>query len=79
VVRSSFETCPGIQKFVRPIPEYFPCPHCGGEVEIWSDEDVGVCTTCTEEVGRRAKEQSCLDWCESADKCREIIKLKKRS
>jgi hypothetical protein len=47
-------------------------------VEIWSDEEVGICTTCEEEVGRPEKEQSCLDWCEYADKCREIINRQKR-
>ena len=76
--RSNFETCPGIRKFVRPVPEYFTCPNCGGQVEIWSDEDVGICDTCNKEFGRPEKEQSCLDWCEYADKCREIIKRMKR-
>lgn len=70
-------TCPGIKKFIRPSPEYFPCPTCGGNVEIWSDEDVGVCDVCGAEHGRAEKEPSCLDWCEYADKCREIIEGKK--
>lgn len=68
------DTCPGIKKFVRPVPAYFSCPECDGQVEIWSDEEVGVCDTCNKEFGRPEKEQSCLDWCEYADKCREIIK-----
>ncbi|UCF58990.1 MAG: hypothetical protein JSV15_00760 [Candidatus Bathyarchaeota archaeon] len=75
---SSYETCPGIKKFIRPIPKYIKCPNCGGNAEIWSDEEVGTCTTCEEEVGRPEKEQSCLDWCEYADKCREIISHQKR-
>jgi len=78
VSRSNFETCPGVRKFVRPVPEFFPCPDCSGEVEIWSDEDVGMCNTCNKRFGRSEKEQSCLDWCEYAEKCREIIKSKKR-
>jgi hypothetical protein len=28
-------------------------------------------------VGKNDKEPSCLDWCQYADKCREIIKRKK--
>jgi predicted amidophosphoribosyltransferase len=76
--RSNSETCPGIKKFVRPVPEYFQCPNCGGEVEIWSDEDTGICDTCNKEVGRPEKEQSCLNWCEYAAQCREIIKRMKR-
>lgn len=78
MVRGNFKTCPGIRKFVRPVPEYFKCPNCGGTVEIWSDEDVGICDTCNKELGRPEKEQSCLEWCEYADKCREIINRMKR-
>jgi hypothetical protein len=76
---SSAEACPGIKKFLRPFPEYFPCPSpdCSGSVEIWSDEDVGICDTCENEFGRPEKEASCLDWCEFADKCRAMIKNKK--
>ena len=59
-------------------PEYFKCPVCGKSVEIWSDEDVGICDTCDKEIRRSEKEQSCLDWCEYADKCREMIKNVKR-
>ncbi|HDQ07117.1 MAG TPA: phosphohydrolase [Candidatus Bathyarchaeota archaeon] len=71
------ESCPGIKKFLRPKPECFPCSHCGGSVEIWSDEDTGICDVCGKEVGRPEKEPSCLDWCQYADKCREIIRRKK--
>jgi hypothetical protein len=67
------QTCPGISKFVRPVPEYFACPSCGGDVEIWSDEDIGVCMSCSKKVSRSEKVTSCLDWCPQADKCREII------
>ncbi|MGD8506554.1 MAG: hypothetical protein PVF15_07830 [Candidatus Bathyarchaeota archaeon] len=78
MAKSNFESCPGISKFVRPVLEYFKCLGCGGEVEIWSDEDVGTCTTCNKESGKPQKEQSCLDWCEYADKCREIVSRTKR-
>ncbi|MCK4634071.1 hypothetical protein KAT42_04495 [Candidatus Bathyarchaeota archaeon] len=47
-------------------------------MEIWSDEDVGICEICGKEVRRHEKEQSCLDWCKHADNCREIIKNMKR-
>jgi hypothetical protein len=76
-IGKSPQTCPGISKFVRPVPEFFKCPECGGQVEIWSDEDVGTCISCNKEFPRSGKEKSCLDWCEYADKCREIIREKK--
>lgn len=69
--------CPGIEKFVRPNVEFFKCPHCGGEVELWSDEDVGKCYTCGKDVPKASKELSCLEYCEYADKCKLLInKLK---
>lgn len=67
------QTCPGINKFIRPTMAYGKCHVCGGEVEIWSDEDVGVCLDCGAEWRRPEKEASCQDYCEFADKCREII------
>jgi hypothetical protein len=47
-------------------------------VEIWSDEDTAECDICGKIVSRPEKEASCLDWCEFADKCREIINRKKQ-
>lgn len=72
------DTCPGISKFVRPLPEYFSCLHCGGRVEIWTDESTGVCENCEKESPKPMDNRSCLDWCEFADKCRDIIEAKKR-
>ncbi|MFW6122288.1 MAG: phosphohydrolase [Petrotogales bacterium] len=74
---SNAESCPGIKKFLRPKPEYITCPNCSVNVEIWSDEETAVCDICGKEVSRQEKEQSCLDWCEHADKCRKIINSKK--
>ena len=71
------ESCPGIKDFLRPKPEFIVCPNCSGSVEIWSDEETGVCDICEKEVGRPEKGVSCLEWCEFADKCKEIIKSKK--
>jgi hypothetical protein len=71
------ESCPGIKNFLRPKPEYIQCPNCAGSVEIWTDEDTAECEICGKEVSRQEKAASCLDWCEFADKCREIINNKK--
>jgi len=53
--------------------KYVKCHECGGDVEIWSDEDSGFCMDCNAEWTKPDKEVSCLDYCEYADACREII------
>jgi len=71
---TSPETCPGIKTFIRPTLAYTKCVSCGGDVEIWSDEDAGVCLKCGKTWPRPDNNASCLDYCDYADKCREIIK-----
>ncbi|MFX0200289.1 MAG: phosphohydrolase [Candidatus Hodarchaeota archaeon] len=68
--------CPGITNFIRPKPEFIACPICRSEVEIWTDEIEAECMNCGTKVSRNM--QSCLDWCEYADKCKEIIAQKRR-
>jgi hypothetical protein len=60
--------CPGSQKFKQPHPESIRCPHCGVEVEIWTDEGRTVCPKCRKVVERETG-QSCLDWCKYAKEC----------
>jgi hypothetical protein len=72
------DTCPGLKEFLRPTMAYVKCHVCGGNVEIWSDEDVGVCDSCGAEWRRPDKNASCLDYCEFADKCRAIIDARKQ-
>ena len=33
------ETCPGLRDLLQPKPAYIKCHVCGGDLEIWSDED----------------------------------------
>jgi hypothetical protein len=68
-------TCLGIDNYARPKPEYITCSNCGSEVEIWTDEDDAECTDCGLKVSRNM--QSCLEWCEYADKCKQIIEKNK--
>jgi len=58
--------------------KYEACTVCGGKVEIWSDEDKGVCLDCGAGWERTDREVSCLEYCEYADKCRGIIMSKRR-
>jgi uncharacterized paraquat-inducible protein A len=71
------ESCPGLSQFMRPTPSYLKCPHCNGDVEIWSDEECASCPKCGTVVSR-GKVQSCLDYCEFADKCKDLIDVRKR-
>ena len=77
--RSSPQTCPGINRFVRPTPEFIKCPFCGAEVEIWSDEESAVCQNCGKTVKRNQQEASCLEYCLYAEKCKELIASMKKS
>jgi len=70
-------SCPGLSQFMRPAPSYLKCPKCGADVEIWSDEEEARCLTCGMVVCR-GRVQSCLDWCEYADKCRDLIEARTR-
>ena len=38
--------CPGNDPVSRAVPEMFVCPDCGMEVEVWTDEIKGRCTSC---------------------------------
>ena len=76
--------CPGSQNFKHPQPESLKCPHCGEEVEIWTDEVEVRCRKCATVVTRKDG-QSCLDWCKQAKECvgeeiyRKYINNKKKS
>ena len=71
------QTCPGIRNFIRPTMKYVKCHECGGDVEIWSDEDSGFCLACNAEWIKPDNDVSCLEYCEYADACKEIIEAKK--
>jgi hypothetical protein len=77
--RPSENTCPGIEDFIRPTVRYEACDKCGGRVEMWSDEDYGLCLDCGEKKIIEDHTPSCLDYCEYADKCKGIIMRKRRA
>jgi hypothetical protein len=60
--------CPGSKQLKEPIPEFFNCPVCGAEVEIWTHEISRNCDKCGNIV---TKEQlpACIEWCEYALDC----------
>src|SRR4030066_152981 len=60
--------CPGSKLLRQPAPELFPCPNCGTEVEIWTDELKGICPSCKKAVFRDGG-MSCLDWCKYGKEC----------
>jgi endogenous inhibitor of DNA gyrase (YacG/DUF329 family) len=48
--------------------EDVPCPSCGGQVELFSDEQKRTCPTCGFRVTREAA-PACAAWCDSARLC----------
>jgi len=62
------KSCPGAFLFKDPTPDYMDCPHCGQEMEIWSDEPIGRCDHCGLWVTRE-RGASCIDWCSHAREC----------
>jgi len=61
-------SCPGAKLFKEIKPEYLSCPHCGKEIELWSDELVIRCKHCGGFVSKR-RGASCIDWCKFAKEC----------
>jgi hypothetical protein len=60
--------CPGARFLRQPRPEIFECPDCGEEVEIWSDEIRGTCSSCGRHVFRDGL-PSCVEWCKYGKEC----------
>jgi hypothetical protein len=60
--------CPGAIVFKDARPDYIACPHCGYEMEIWSDEPLARCPSCKLWVSKE-RGASCIDWCKAAPQC----------
>jgi len=52
--------CPGAIVFKEAKPEYMDCPHCGEEMEMWSDEPLARCPHCRLWVNKE-RGASCID------------------
>lgn len=59
--------CPGASFLKQPKPETFSC-ECGIEIEIWSDEIMGICPSCKKTIFKDI-EISCIEWCKYAEEC----------
>ena len=59
--------CPGLsgQRLTSTI---LPCPKCGGEVEIFSDESKARCPRCRSPVYKGAV-PTCAKWCKAGAEC----------
>jgi len=72
-----FTRCPGAAGFAEPVPEPIRCPHCGKEVEIFTNEQFMKCYHCGGLVSRERR-PSCFDWCASADKCAAEVEAQRK-
>ncbi|KAF5059314.1 hypothetical protein DSECCO2_337390 [anaerobic digester metagenome] len=62
-----FDRCPGASRLRTPTLEVRPCPRCGEEVEIFSNDRVVACSACGFEIYNDI--QSCVRWCRYAREC----------
>ncbi len=72
-----FSYCPGARAFSEPVPEPITCPHCGKEVEIFTNEQSMKCYFCGGIIVRE-KRPTCFDWCKYADICAAQIEAERR-
>ncbi len=70
-------SCPGSRLHSDPVPELIPCPHCGKEVEIFTNELSMRCYFCGGLVTRE-KRPSCFDWCGYASECIAEIETRRK-
>jgi len=61
------QKCPGLSS-QRLTSTLVPCPKCGTEVEIFSDEPATKCSKCRTPVYKQAV-PTCAAWCKAAAQC----------
>ncbi len=61
-------SCPGSVRIKEPVPEFFECPKCASEVEIWTNENTRPCKKCGQMVSRE-QVPTCVEWCKHAKEC----------
>ncbi len=59
--------CPG-QDFRNLTISVHKCPHCGKEVELFSDEMKVKCPHC-KAIVEKEQVPSCIQWCREAKRC----------
>ena len=70
----AFKVCPGTKSLIGPSRIILrTCPSCGDEVEFFSNETETKCEKCGHTL-RQEVTQSCITWCEYAEKCIDDIK-----
>lgn len=63
-----FKRCPGVRSLIEPQIIIRKCPFCGEEIEFFEYEAQLECPGCGRIV-RREPTETCLSWCDYADKC----------
>ena len=61
------QKCPGLSS-KQLSSTIVPCPKCGTEVEIFSDESSTKCSNCRTPVYKKAV-PTCAAWCKAAAQC----------
>ena len=62
-----FDHCPGTANLRTPTLSIKKCPHCGEEVEVFSNDVKVTCTSCGFVIWNDIT--SCVRWCKYAREC----------
>lgn len=62
-----FNHCPGVADLRTPTLSIKPCPQCGEEVEIFSNDQKVTCSSCGFVIYNDTI--SCIKWCKYAKEC----------
>jgi hypothetical protein len=63
----TMDQCPGAADIRMPRLEIKPCPKCGEEIEIFSNDASAKCLKCGFVIYN--DQVSCVQWCEYAKEC----------
>ena len=67
--------CPGLDMRYWKEGDIFeiPCPKCKNKIEFFKDDNFRKCSKCKREVFNPIIKTDCLQYCEFAETCMELI------
>jgi hypothetical protein len=71
--------CPGIDTRYWKSKDIFeiPCPVCKTPIEFFKDDSSRKCSKCNQQVFNPEIQTDCLQYCQFADNCKELLERNK--